>query len=183
MKALITAGVTACVLSWSSLCSAEDCSHCCRICKVKICNVTVGKEEIESNCFECEAVDICIPPVRFWWECGPLRQCGKIRTVNRLTTHSTTKTVCTYDWSVATVCRPCYRKVHRLRCRQLGLGEKATAAQVGLPQPATPDEAVVVIPWSISPVGDSDEMGLFGTDRAVAVPDAAQVPPVADIGR
>jgi hypothetical protein len=111
---------------------AGDDSACC-VCQTKTCKVTVEKEEVDVACFDVECVDVCIPPVRFWWERGPLRQCGKIRTVKQLVVEKHPKQVCTYDWEVISICSRCYRDVHRLRCHQLGVAATTPAAEIGLP--------------------------------------------------
>lgn len=137
-------GTTAAVATALALFSATDASaghHACCVCQQKVCHLEIGEEEVDVNCFDVECEDVCIPPVRFWWECGPINRCGKVRTVHKLTTESHKKTECTYDWSVVTICRPCYHKVHRLRCHQLGLGAEATPEQVGLPTPTPVTDA------------------------------------------
>ncbi|WP_168567009.1 hypothetical protein [Crateriforma spongiae] len=127
--AFLISVATASLLSNTAL---AGCGTCC-VCQAKRCHVTVDTEEVDVECRDVECEDICIPPVRFWWECGPLKPCGRIRTVRKLVTETHTKKVCTYDWSVVTVCKSCYRKIHRLRCKQLHLSENTPPEQVGLP--------------------------------------------------
>ena len=161
-------GMAAAVAALFGVLSAAPASagpHACCVCQQKVCHLEVGQEEVDVSCFEVECEDVCIPPVRFWWECGPIKRCGKVRTVNKLTTESYTVTECTYDWSVKTICRECYRQVHRLRCHQLGLGPDATPEQVGLPVPqplsdAERDTAVRFrIPQPVQVEGASFEQG------------------------
>lgn len=122
------------MVGWFPAVAAEaQCTSCCSVCEQKVCHLEVDRQEIDVDCFEVECEDVCIPPVRFWWECGPIKRCGKVRTVNKLVTRSRTEIECSYDWSVVTICRACYRKIYRLRCQQLGLAPQATPKQVGLP--------------------------------------------------
>ncbi|WDQ16194.1 hypothetical protein [Rhodopirellula sp. P2] len=84
----------------------------CCFCQAGRCNVEVEKEEVDVTCFDVECETICIPPLRFPWECGPLKKCGKVRTVKKLVTDKKKKTVCTYDWSAIACCPDCR---HRAR--------------------------------------------------------------------
>src|SRR6056297_226167 len=116
-------------------------SHQCCVCQQKTCKLNVDTVEVDEPCFDVECADVCIPPVRFWWQDCPPKRCAKIRTVSKLVVEKQTKTVCVYDWEVVTICRACYRHVHRLRCEELGLGYDATPGQVGLPVPVPVEEA------------------------------------------
>lgn len=84
----------------------------CCFCQAGRCSVEVEKEEVDVTCFDVECETICIPPLRFPWECGPLKKCGKVRTVKKLVSDKTKKTVCVYDWSAITCCPDCR---HRAR--------------------------------------------------------------------
>jgi len=114
---------------------AADGDACC-VCRQKKCKVTVDTQEVGVECDDVRCEDVCIPPVRFWWERGPLKTSGKIRTVRKLVTKDVgKKTVCTYDWEVVTMCAECFAKVHRLRCNQLHVHDGTPPRQVGLPVP------------------------------------------------
>ncbi|MEO9590744.1 hypothetical protein [Rhodopirellula bahusiensis] len=79
----------------------------CCFCQAGRCVVEVEKEEVDVKCFDVECEAICIPPLRFPWECGPLKKCGKVRTIKKLVIDKKTKTVCVYDWSAITCCPDC----------------------------------------------------------------------------
>ena len=150
--------------------NAEHCDQCC-VCAKKVCQVTVDREEVEKTCFDCKCEDICIPPVRFWWECGPLKKCGKIRTVRKLVPEKFTTTVCTYDWNVISICTGCYRHVHRLRCDEMGVAYETPAERLGLPVPLPNDDAQehlsIKIPRSPSQstLRGTAAMTISGSDR------------------
>ncbi|QDS96005.1 hypothetical protein FF011L_48090 [Roseimaritima multifibrata] len=110
-------------------------ADCCCVCQQKTCKLNVDVKEVEETCFEVECEDVCIPPVRFWWECGPSKRCPKVRTVAKLVTEKKTKKVCVYDWEVVTVCRNCYQNLRKVRCHELGLNQDATPEQIGLSMP------------------------------------------------
>ncbi|MFG0266021.1 MAG: hypothetical protein ACF8AM_12865, partial [Rhodopirellula sp. JB055] len=82
----------------------------CCFCQAGRCVVEVEKEEVDVTCFDVECETICIPPLRFPWECGPLKKCGKVRTVKKLVTDKKKKTVCTYDWSAIACCPDCRQR-------------------------------------------------------------------------
>ncbi|MCC9642113.1 hypothetical protein LOC71_07495 [Rhodopirellula sp. JC740] len=82
----------------------------CCFCQAGRCVVEVEKEEVDVKCFDVECETICIPPLRFPWECGPLKKCGKVRTIKKLVTDKKKKTVCTYDWSAITCCPDCRKR-------------------------------------------------------------------------
>lgn len=84
----------------------------CCFCQAGRCVVEVEKEEVDVTCFDVECETICIPPLRFPWECGPLKKCGKVRTIKKLITDKKKETVCTYDWSAIACCPDCR---HRAR--------------------------------------------------------------------
>lgn len=82
---------------------------CCCFCEEGRCQVKVEREEVETKSFDVECEKICIPPLRFPWECGPLKKCGSVRCIKKLKSTKGTKEVCVYDWSVV-CCPSCYRK-------------------------------------------------------------------------
>ncbi|MEM1228532.1 MAG: hypothetical protein AAGJ40_22800 [Planctomycetota bacterium] len=91
--------------------AAWDPGPCCCFCNQGHCRVEVGHEEVEETRFDCESVAICIPPLRFPWERGPLKKCGKVRVIQKLTKTKVTKHVCTYDWSAIACCPKCRQRV------------------------------------------------------------------------
>lgn len=78
----------------------------CFCCAQKRCQLTVSTATEEVDCFEVECNDVCIPPVTFPWECRP-RKCGRIRSVNVLTTETRERQVCEYNWDVIVICPRC----------------------------------------------------------------------------
>ncbi|CAN0496398.1 unnamed protein product [Hapterophycus canaliculatus] len=59
--------------------SASAVGPCCFFCQKGRCQVEVDVEEVDVAGFDVECEAICIPPLRFPWECGPLKKCGKVR--------------------------------------------------------------------------------------------------------
>ncbi len=103
----------------------------------------VKQKTVEVPCFDTECETICIPPVRFPWECGPLRRCGKVRRVNRLVLDTREETVCQYNWSAKLLCCPQCRQQrcqnHHRRCHAPNLSLSSTPD--GLQSPVATDDA------------------------------------------
>ena len=78
----------------------------CFCCAQKRCELTVSMATEETDCFEVECKDVCIPPVTFPWECRP-KKCGRIRSVNVLKTETRERQVCEYTWDVIVICPRC----------------------------------------------------------------------------
>jgi len=108
---LITKGFSAiaAILVFSATASAFG--PCCCFCQEGRCHVSVEQKEVDVKCFDVECEAICIPPLRFPWECGPLKKCGKVRIVKKLTTDKKKKCVCEYDWTAVHCCPDCYSRV------------------------------------------------------------------------
>lgn len=87
----------------------------CFCCAQKTCQLTVSTESEETECFEVECKDICIPPVTFPWECRP-KKCGRVRTVNVLTTETRERQVCKYKWDVMVICPRCHDALQASGC-------------------------------------------------------------------
>ncbi|TWT80163.1 hypothetical protein CA13_15760 [Planctomycetes bacterium CA13] len=112
MKRIIPLGLLGlATLLTLSTSTASAFGPCCCFCEEGRCQVKVEKEEVETTKFVVECETICIPPLRFPWECGPLKKCGKVRTIKKLGTEKGKKTVCVYDWSALHCCPSCYSKV------------------------------------------------------------------------
>ena len=85
---------------------ADDRPHLqCSTCQ-KSCNLTVGVATKETECFEVQCKDICIPPVTLPWQCRPTR-CGRVRRVNVLVIETREEEVCEYKWDLLTIGRRC----------------------------------------------------------------------------
>ena len=79
---------------------------CCSTCGQEVC---VGKseiEEIELPTFDCETESVCIPAVRFPWQCGPPK-CGWVRKVAVMTESKMKMEKCVWSWSVKDLCEEC----------------------------------------------------------------------------
>lgn len=87
----------------------------CFCCAQKTCSLTVSTATDTSECFDVECKDICIPPVTFPWECRP-KSCGRVRTVNVLTTEEREQTVCKYEWDIVVICPRCRDALHASGC-------------------------------------------------------------------
>ncbi|WP_164102908.1 CbtA family protein [Candidatus Laterigemmans baculatus] len=87
----------------------------CACCAPKRCQLTVSTETEETECFDVECKDICIPPVTFPWQCRP-KKCGRIRTVNVLTTETRERQVCEYKWDVVVICPRCRDALREAGC-------------------------------------------------------------------
>ncbi len=126
------------LFSLPTITEAEDQRRPCSCCRRTVCHVSAEREEVDDTGFRVRREDVCIPPIRFWWECGPIRRGGKVRTVSKLAQETTKKTVWTYEWNALTICGDCYRDVHRLRCDELGVPLETPAPRVGLPVAVPP---------------------------------------------
>ncbi|TWT93573.1 hypothetical protein [Neorhodopirellula pilleata] len=93
--------------------TASAAGPCCLFCQKGRCNVDVDVEEVEIKGFDVECEAICIPPLRYPWECGPLKKCGKIRCVKKLVSDKRTAKICTYDWEAVVCCPECRSKLHQ----------------------------------------------------------------------
>lgn len=91
--------------------TASAVGPCCFFCQKGRCQVEVDVEEVDVKGFDVECEAICIPPLRFPWECGPLKKCGKVRCVKKLVSDKKTKKVCTYDWEAIACCPDCRSKI------------------------------------------------------------------------
>lgn len=97
------------------------CSQCGGTCVLQARPVTV-----EETCYDVKCEKICIPAVRFPWDCGPPR-CGRARVVSKLTTETFERPDCEYEW--VPVCE---------RCNGLPAGPGMPPAGIPpLPPPAT----------------------------------------------
>lgn len=109
----------------------------CCLCQKARCEVDVGVEEVDVNGFDVKCERICIPPLRFPWECGPLKKCGKVRYVNQLVEDKTTTKVCTYEWKAIVCCPSCRSKIrHQCGHERAGIRSEPVAAKTsdeGLP--------------------------------------------------
>lgn len=93
--------------------TASAVGPCCLFCQKGRCHVEVDIEEVEIKGFDVECEAICIPPLRFPWEGGPLKKCGKVRCVKKLVGDKKTCKVCTYDWEAIVCCPDCRTKLQR----------------------------------------------------------------------
>ena len=93
--------------------SALAVGPCCCFCQKGRCQVEVDVEDVDVKIFDCECEAICIPPLRFPWECGPLKKCGKVRVVKKLVSDKKKCKVCTYDWTAIVCCPDCRSKMNR----------------------------------------------------------------------
>ncbi|MCM2370353.1 hypothetical protein [Aporhodopirellula aestuarii] len=111
MNRIIPLGLLAAAAIMSLAGSASAFGPCCCFCQEGRCQVTVEREEVETKEFVCECEAICIPPLRFPWECGPLKKCGKVRCVKTLGSVKGKETICVYDWSAIHCCPSCRSKL------------------------------------------------------------------------
>lgn len=100
--------------------TASAVGPCCLFCQKGRCNVEVDVEEVEVKGFDVECEAVCIPPLRFPWECGPLKKCGKVRCVKKLVGDKKTTKVCTYDWEAIVCCPDCRSKLRRCKSSACG---------------------------------------------------------------
>lgn len=119
--------------------SASATGACCCFCRAGRCSVKVDKQEVQDSVFDVECETICIPPIRFPWECGPLRKCGQVRVIKKLVTDKEKRVECTYEWSATTCCPQCR---HRIMCPPVCAVPAARAECVG--PPAHPEPAKLV---------------------------------------
>lgn len=98
------------------------------------------------SCFDVEHKEICIPAVRFPWECGPRRP-GRTRVVSKLTTEEREKTSCDYEW--VPVCDRCGRPMNK---QDPEAAPKIPPAPP-TPTPAKPPKTAATSPWKILPAG------------------------------
>ncbi|MFG0286650.1 MAG: hypothetical protein ACF8CQ_00655 [Rhodopirellula sp. JB044] len=111
MNRIIPLGLLAAAAVMSLASTASAVGPCCCFCQEGRCQVTVEKEEVETKKWVCKQEAICIPPLRFPWECGPLKKCGKVRCVKKLDTIKCKKTECVYDWTAIHCCPDCCSKI------------------------------------------------------------------------
>jgi len=78
---------------------------CCDTQDVCICQRTT--EKVKKPCWKVTCKKICIPPIRFPWQCGRLSGCGKVRTVRVLEKEESKETQRGYQWTVRTVRTGC----------------------------------------------------------------------------
>lgn len=107
--------------------TASATGACCCFCRAGRCSVKVEKQDVEDTVFDVECEAICIPPIRFPWECGPLKNCGQIRVVKKLVTEKEKRVECTYQWSATACCPQCR---HRILCPPVCANPSACAGCV-----------------------------------------------------
>ena len=123
MNKILQLGLLGIVAAFSMTSTSNAIGPCCCFCEEGRCQVKVEREEVETKEFTCECETICIPPIRFPWQCGPLKNCGKIRTIKKLGTVKGKKSICVYDWTAIQCCPSCSRKVREgCRFRSVGCG-------------------------------------------------------------
>ena len=103
-------------------CQACPADGCCGTRDICSCRRTT--EEVKKQCWKVSCKKICIPPIRFPWQCGGLAGCGKVRTVRVLEQEASKETEHGYQWTVRTVRTGC-------GCRDRARG--ARCADVGHP--------------------------------------------------
>ncbi|MEM9364960.1 MAG: hypothetical protein AAGD07_03115 [Planctomycetota bacterium] len=135
----------------------------CCFCDQGHCQVEVGCEEVEETCYDVECEAICIPPLRFPWECGPLKKCGKVRVIRKLTEDKVTKKVCTYDWSAVACCPDCRKRCAGMGCDAASCDAMAcdsTMCAANSPSPAMqlPTESRIALVKAIQQA-DADDSG------------------------
>jgi len=129
---------------------------CCCFCSEGRCQVKVEREEVETKKFTCECETVCIPPVRFPWESGPSKKCGKVRKIKKLGTTKGKETVCTYEWSAVQCCPSCARKIRGRRgCAHEGsshcdVSERNSTCRTGV---MIVPPAVALEPTGLEPIG------------------------------
>jgi len=117
MRAMITLSVGLAAL-WGMTGVATAVGPCCCFCQQGRCSVDVSVKEVDVKGFVIEHEAICIPPLRFPWECGPLKKCGKVRCIKVLSTDKRKEKVCVYDWEAVLCCPTCRDKIKRHRSCQ-----------------------------------------------------------------
>ncbi|WP_044255835.1 hypothetical protein [Rhodopirellula sp. SWK7] len=140
MNRIIPLGLLAAAAVMSLASSASAFGPCCCFCQEGRCQVTVEREEVETKKFVVECEAICIPPLRFPWECGPLKKCGKVRCVKKLGSENGSKVVCVYDWTAIHCCPSCCSKLRGCcgngcdsGCCDSGCGDTGCCEPVGYP--------------------------------------------------
>lgn len=96
--------------------SCDECSSACGTCCEKVC-VTHAKPGKESRyCWEVECKEVCIPAVRFPWECCKkngcdsccadcrVPKCGRVRCVRKLKLVEYECDVCEYEHEIVCCC-------------------------------------------------------------------------------
>jgi len=93
---------------------ADAFGPCCCFCDEGFCRVNIERQEEDVPVFRVEQETICIPPLRFPWERGPIRKCGKVRQVNKLVIESRSVPACLYEWKAIHCCKRCRERLrHR----------------------------------------------------------------------
>ncbi len=108
-----TCVVIAWTLTYSQFNQVRAGEPCCNFCGEARCRVTVEKKETANSVFDVECKAVCIPPLRFPWECGPICKLGKVRYVHKLVTVDEKKTICEYNWKVIYCCPRCRGHIRR----------------------------------------------------------------------
>ncbi len=119
---------------------------CCCFCRAGRCSVKIDKQDVEATVFKVECETVCIPPIRFPWECGPLRRCGQVRVIKKLVTDKEKHTECTYEWSGIACCPQCS---HRIKCRPACPPACEPACPVPVPCPGGVDQPTYPQPSSL----------------------------------
>ncbi len=91
--------------------TASAVGPCCCFCQAGQCSLKVEREDVDVKVFDVECETICIPPIRFPWQCGPIKRCGRVRVIKNLVTDKVQKPVCVYEWSAIACCPDCRRRV------------------------------------------------------------------------
>ncbi len=135
-------------------------AQCCSLCGKKVCHLEVSKETEEVVKFDVKPKEICIPGIKLPWQCK--RSCGGVRTVCVLEEVKQEKTVCTYDWSVKTICTSC--------CSKHGLKRSKRACDI------CKDERIPFDYYALAPAPE-DEAADAGEESCITVrPASAQLP-------
>lgn len=124
------------VACWSGQAAAFG--PCCCFCDQGQCKLNVDRGEAEVPVFRVECEAICIPPLRFPWECGPIRKCGKVRHVKKLVIEARNVPVCLYEWEAIHCCGNCRERLRHHHRRCLAEGGSAFEESEGSGEPATP---------------------------------------------
>lgn len=98
-----------------------SCVGLCPTCGEKVCVTSAKPGKETRDCWEVECVEVCIPPVRFPWECCDRRacdccdacgpcvsdKCGQVRCVRRLRKEEYECDVCEYEHTIVFRCPHC----------------------------------------------------------------------------
>ncbi len=99
-RAVLAAGIVACVVGWGGTLLAGPGSGQCPNCGAE-CRPIRDESTMKRHCWKVEWEHICIPPVRFPWQsCHEPLRCGRVKAVRKLKKHEYECPSCRIRWEV-----------------------------------------------------------------------------------